>query len=209
MTQLRGRLPGDRRVRIERTQPQQHVVAAPRRARPPPPPGLVLIAGFAVAIAVGTALLVLPFASADGGWANPLTAFFTATSAVCVTGLVVVDTATHWSAAGQVVILALIQAGGFGIMTGSTLLLFLVVRGRTRLRDRVLVQESTGTPHLGDVRAVVRRVAVFTFAAEGVGAAILAPAFFVGGDANGPLDAAWWGLFHSVSAFNNAGFDLT
>ena len=209
MTQLRGRLPGDRRVRIERTKPQQVDVGAPRRIRPPPPPGLVLIAGFATAILVGTALLMLPFASADGAWTDPLTALFTATSAVCVTGLVVVDTATHWSGPGQVVILALIQAGGFGIMTSSTLLLFLLVRGRTRLRDRLLVQQSTGTPQLGDVMAVVRRVAVFTVAAELAGAAILAPAFYVGADAGGPLQAAWWGLFHAVSAFNNAGFDLT
>ncbi len=177
--------------------------------RPPPPPGLLLIAGFVIAIVTGTALLMLPFASSDGTWTDPLTALFTATSAVCVTGLVVVDTATHWSGAGQVVILALIQAGGFGIMTGSTLLLFLVVRGRTRLRDRVLVQESTGTPQLGDVVAVVRRVAVFTVVAELAGAAILAPAFYVGADVGSPLDAAWWGLFHAVSAFNNAGFDLT
>ena len=209
MTQLRGLRPGDRRVRIERVKPQELTVAPPRRARPLPPPGLVLVAGFATAIAIGMVLLMLPFASADGGWTDPLTALFTSTSAVCVTGLVVVDTATHWSAAGQLVILVLIQAGGFGIMTSSTLLLFLLVRGRTRLRDRVLVQESIGEPQLGDVMAVVRRVAVFTLVAELVGAVLLTVAFAVGQDTSGPLESAWWGLFHSVSAFNNAGFDLT
>jgi trk system potassium uptake protein TrkH len=209
VTQLRGLRPGDRRVRIERATPQELTVAPPRRVRPLPPPGLVLVAGFVAAIALGTMLLVLPFASVDGRWTDPLTALFTATSAVCVTGLVVVDTASHWSTAGQLVILVLIQAGGFGIMTSSTLLLFLLVRGRTRLRDRVLVQESIGTPQLGDVMAVVRRVAVFTLVAELVGAAVLAVAFAVGRDTTGLIESAWWGLFHAVSAFNNAGFDLT
>jgi trk system potassium uptake protein TrkH len=209
VTQLKGRRLGDRRVRIERARPEEHVVSAPRRVRPPPPPGLVLVAGFAVAVAVGTLLLLPPYASATGTWTDPLTALFTATSAVCVTGLVVVDTATHWSPVGQLIILALIQAGGFGIMTSSTLLLFLLVRGRTRLRDRVLVQESTGTPQLGDVVAVIRKVAIFTLIAELAGAALLAPAFLAGADTTGPVEAAWWGVFHSISAFNNAGFDLT
>jgi trk system potassium uptake protein TrkH len=169
----------------------------------------VLVAGFAIAVAIGTILLLPPYASAAGTWTDPLTALFTATSAVCVTGLVVVDTATHWSPLGQLIILALIQAGGFGIMTSSTLLLFLLVRGRTRLRDRVLVQESTGTPQLGDVVAVIRKVAIFTLIAELAGAAILGASFFVGDDTSGPLEATWWGVFHSISAFNNAGFDLT
>lgn len=209
MTQLQGRRPGDRRIRIERARPQEVELSTPKRVRRPPPPGLVLVGGFAVAIAIGTLVLMLPFSSAAGTWTDPLTALFTSTSAVCVTGLVVVDTATYWSAAGQVVILAMIQAGGFGIMTSSTLLLFLLVRGRTRLRDRVLVQESIGAPQLGDVVKVMRRVAAFTLIAEAVGAGVLTLAFVVGADTSGTIEAAWWGLFHSISAFNNAGFDLT
>ena len=112
------------------------VKRAPRR------PALVLALGFLVLIAIGTGLLILPIASVDGSWTNPITAIFTATSAVCVTGLVVVDTATHWSPFGQVVILALIQLGGFGFMTGSTLLLLLLVGRRTALSDTVSSSSS-------------------------------------------------------------------
>lgn len=203
---LRGRRPGDRRVRVELVKPQAYEVRAPRRIRRPPSPAVVLIAGFAVLIAIGAVVLMLPVASADGRWTEPLVALFTATSAVCVTGLVVVDTGTYWSAFGHLAIVVLIQIGGFGFMTGSTLLLFLLVGRRTGLRDRVLVQASTGTPDLGSVTAVVRRVALFTVLAEGIGTAALAIAFFArGSDLPG---AVWSGLFHAVSAFNNAGFDL-
>jgi trk system potassium uptake protein len=139
-----------------------------------------------------------------------MTALFTSTSAVSVTGLVVVDTATQWSPFGQAVILALIEIGGFGFMTSSTLLLLLIVRGRTRLRARLLVQESLGQPDLGDVTRVVRRVAIFSIAVQVIGAALLTARFAAGGEAaaagSHPL---WWGVFHAVSAFNNAGFDLT
>jgi trk system potassium uptake protein TrkH len=122
---------------------------------------------------------------------------------------VVVDTATHWSPAGQVAILVLIQVGGFGFMTSSTLLLFVLVRRRTSLRDRVLVQESLGVPQLGDVAAVIRRVAMFTAIAEVAGAILLAVGFARAGLDLDLRQAAWWGVFHSISAFNNAGFDLT
>ena len=102
----------------------------PSAARPRQP-ALVLALGFLVLIAIGTGLLMLPPSATSGEWTNPVTALFTATSAVCVTGLVVVDTATYWSPFGQVVILGLIQVGGFGFMTGSTLLLLLLVGRRT------------------------------------------------------------------------------
>jgi trk system potassium uptake protein TrkH len=204
---LRGRLPGDRRVRVERVAPRAYRVAPPRRVRRPLPPPVVLVGGFGVLVGIGTVLLLLPIASNPGATTDLVTALFTATSAVCVNGLVVVDTATHWSPFGHVVIAALIQVGGFGFMTGSTLLLFLLVRRRTGLRDRVLVQASTGTLELGSVLAVLRRVAVFTLVAESVGAVILTVAFLGRGFDAGR--AAWWGIFHSVAAFNNAGFDLT
>lgn len=205
---IRGRRPGDRRVRVERVQPVAFRVDRPRGVRrPPPPPALVLVAGFAALIAAGTLLLSLPVASAAGTWTRPLDALFTATSAVCVTGLAVLDTADHWSPVGQAVILALIQLGGFGFMTGSTLLLLLVAGRRTGLRERLLAQASTGTADLGSVGTVVRRVGLFTLVAEGVGTVVLAAAFLPRlGD---PVTAAWHGLFHAVSAFNNAGFDLT
>ena len=118
----------------------------------------------------------------------------------------VVDTATYWSPFGQVVILGLIQVGGFGFMTGSTLLLLLLVGRRTSLSSRIVAQESAGAQDLGSVRLVLRRVAVFSLVAEGIGTVVLVVAFLARyGDV---AKAAWHGLFHSVSAFNNAGFDL-
>ena len=205
-----GRRPGDRRVRVERQRPELITVKPPRRLRRPPSPALSLVALFAILIAVGTLLLMLPFATSSGEPTRFLDALFTATSAACVTGLVVLDTATHWSAFGQVVILALIQLGGFGIMTGSTLLLFLFLR-RTTLRDRILVTESLGGLQLGTVTTIVKRIAIFTLVCELIGAVILSIAFMAGPEAGPrwhPL-GAWWGIFHSISAFNNAGFDVT
>ena len=106
---LQGRRPGDRRVRIERVQPRDYTVRPPARIRRPPSPALVLVVGFAVLIAIGTVILSLPISSERGTWSDPLVALFTATSAVCVTGLVVVDTATHWSLFGRTVIMILFQ----------------------------------------------------------------------------------------------------
>jgi trk system potassium uptake protein TrkH len=190
-----------------RTVPRSFVVEVRRAVRRPPRrPAVALALGFLVLISIGTVILTLPISAARGTWTHPLDALFTATSAVCVTGLVVVDTADHWSAFGQVVILGLIQLGGFGFMTGSTLLLLLVVGRRTALSDRILAQESAGARDLGSVRTVLRRVAAFTLIAEGIGAVALTVAFAIhyGDLAKG----AWYGLFHAVSAFNNAGFDL-
>ena len=205
-----GRRPGDRRIRVERTRPEQFTVKTPKPLRRAPPPAVALLVLFAVLISVGTLLLMLPLAAADGQATRFVDALFTATSAACVTGLVVVDTANHWSPFGQVVIMVLIQLGGFGIMAGSTLLLFLFLR-RTTLRDRVLVQESLGGLQLGTVTTVVKRIAIFTIVCELIGAVILSIAFMAGPEAGPtwhPL-GIWWGIFHAISAFNNAGFDLT
>src|SRR5688572_21513022 len=100
MTLLRGRRLGDRRVRIERIKPQAFRVPTPRRLRPPPSPAVLLLLGFVVMIAAGTVLLMLPVMAASGEWTGVVPAFFTAASAVCVTGLVVVDTADYWSPIG-------------------------------------------------------------------------------------------------------------
>jgi len=205
-----GRRPGDRRVRVERTRPEEFTVKAPKPLRHAPPPAVSLLTLFLVLITVGTGLLMLPIATNSGEATRFIDALFTATSAACVTGLVVVDTATHWSPFGQVVILVLIQLGGFGIMAGSTLLLFLFLR-RTTLRDRILVQESLGGLHLGAVTTLVTRIAIFTVVCEVIGAVVLSIAFMAGPEA-GPRwhpMGIWWGIFHSISAFNNAGFDLT
>ncbi|HET9852222.1 MAG TPA: potassium transporter TrkG [Candidatus Limnocylindrales bacterium] len=202
-----GRRIGDRRVRIELVKPQDYQVKPPARIRKPPSPALVLLVGFTVLIFIGTVLLAVPFASASGAPTPLLIALFTATSAVCVTGLVIVDTATHWSPFGQAVILSLVQIGGFGFMTGSTLLLFLLAGRRTALRDRLLAQATTDTPTLGGVGALIRRVAAFTVIVEAAGAAVLTLLFLARGEQ--PLHATISGVFHAISAFNNAGFDLT
>ncbi len=178
----------------------------PRPVRRPPQPAVILVLGFAALIAFGTVVLMLPISSASGTWTSVVDALFTATSAVCVTGLVVLDTGTYWSPFGHAFLLALIQVGGFGFMTGSTLLLFLIVGRRTGLRDRILVQASTGTRELGSVAALVKRVAQFTLVAEGVGAVLLTIAFL--GHGRDAIESVWFGIFHSISAFNNAGFDL-
>ncbi len=168
-------------------------------------PAVVFVYGFAGLIIGGAVILTLPFASADGEATPFINALFTATSAVCVTGLVVVDTGTHWNGFGQAVVLALIQAGGFGFMTSSTLFL-LVLRRQASLRERVLLTEAFGGGGLGSVLALARKVIIFTAVVEGAGATILALRFL--GVVDPPL-AVWWGVFHSVSAFNNAGFDVT
>ncbi|MFJ3921756.1 TrkH family potassium uptake protein [Streptomyces sp. NPDC090022] len=169
-------------------------------------PARTVVSAFTLVIALGTAALMLPAASADGSVTSPLTALFTATSAVCVTGLVVVDTAEHWSTVGELLILALIQVGGFGIMTMASLLA-LLVSGRLRLRMQLTAAAETKSLGLGDVRRVVLGVAGCTFIVElGVGA-FLALRLRFGYDL-GFGEAAYSGLFHSVSAFNNAGFGL-
>jgi trk system potassium uptake protein TrkH len=193
-------------VRVGREKPRAYEVAPPKAVRRPPSPSAVLVRGFAGLVAIGTLVLMTPLASASGQWTPLIDAFYTATSAVCVTGLVVLDTGTYWSPLGQVTILVLIQLGGLGFMTASTLLLFVLTRRRTGLRDRVLVQESVGTPDLASATNVIKRVAVFTVLLEGVGIVVLALAFL--GQGRDLQTAAWWGVFHSVSAFNNAGFDV-
>ena len=155
---------------------------------------------------IGTVLLTLPVARAGPGGAPILTALFTSTSAVCVTGLAVVDTPTYWSGFGQVVIMALVQIGGFGIMAAATLLGFLVSR-RLRLRSQLVAQAEIRALALGDVRSVLRRVALTILICEAVATVILAARFYFGYDYD-VGKALWHGLFHAVSAFNDAGFAL-
>ncbi|MGQ0845055.1 MAG: TrkH family potassium uptake protein [Sporichthyaceae bacterium] len=177
-----------------------------RGAESPPRPGRVIATGFAGAIAVGTALLSLPFATAAGERAPFVDALFTATSAVCVTGLVTVDTGSYWSGFGEAVILLLIQLGGLGIMTAASLVAIVLSR-RLSLRTRLIAQAETKTLRAGDVRRVVRNVVVFSLSFEAVVAVVLA-ARFAFGYGQSPADAVYSGVFHSVSAFNNAGFGL-
>jgi potassium uptake TrkH family protein len=166
----------------------------------------VVVGGFGLAVLVGTLLLMLPVAQTGIDWTDPVTALFTATSAVCVTGLVVVDTGTYWSTFGEVVILALIQVGGLGTMTLASLL-GLAISRKLGLRARVTAATETKAVGLGDVREVVIGVARTSLVVELAVAVVLALRFWAAYDVS-PGRAAYLGVFHSVSAFNNAGFAL-
>ncbi|WP_435612562.1 TrkH family potassium uptake protein [Streptomyces sp. bgisy159] len=169
-------------------------------------PARAVVMAFALVTLLGAALLTLPVSSADGTATGFVTALFTSTSAVCVTGLAVVDTGGYWSGFGQGVILALIQVGGFGIMTMASLLA-LLVSGRLRLRMQLTAQAETKSLGIGDVRRVLLGVARITVVVELAVAALLALRFRFGyGEGIGR--AVYLGCFHAVSAFNNAGFGL-
>jgi potassium uptake TrkH family protein len=169
-------------------------------------PAQVVVSAFAAAVVVGTLLLMLPVSRAAEGHAPFTAALFTATSAVCVTGLIVVDTPSYWSGFGEVVILGLIQVGGFGIMTLASLLGLLVSR-RMGLRTRLNAAAETKSLGIGDVRTVLLGVFKVTVFFESITAVLLTARFLVGYDE--PFGrAVYHGVFHAVSAFNNAGFAL-
>lgn len=165
-----------------------------------------MVVGFAGAILAGTTLLALPISWADGKQTNFYDALFTATSAVCVTGLTSVDTATQWSPFGLVVIMLLIQLGGLGIMVFATLIGLVLVR-RLSVRSRLNAAAESHAVTADDARAALRAILLTSLAIEGVTFAFLFPRFALGyGYDVGK--AAWHALFHSVSSFNNAGFAL-
>jgi trk system potassium uptake protein TrkH len=167
-------------------------------------PAQSILAGFAGIILVGAVLLTLPAAAKSGQPTPFLTALFTATSATCVTGLTVVDTADHYSLFGQLVILGLIQLGGFGYMT-SWAILSLILGRRIGLRQRIVLTESHNLYDIGGVVRFTRRIILTALAIEAAGAVVLS-AWWA---REMPLGrAVYYGVFHSISAFNNAGFDL-
>jgi len=184
---------------------QERVRTAVKTAVLSNPVRLVPIA-FVAAILAGAGLLMLPIARIDHAAPTVMPALFTAVSAVCVTGLITVDTPTFWTPFGQAVILGLIQIGGFGIMTLGTLLA-LVVRKQLGLWTQLVAASETQTLALGEVKRVLLSVARIMFTIEAVIAVVLAARFWAGYDYH-PLEALWQGLFHAVSAFNNAGFAL-
>lgn len=161
---------------------------------------------FGAVTLLGTLLLMLPIARAGEGRGTPFVdALFHATSAVCVTGLNALDTADHWSAFGKVVLLLLVQAGGLGIMSFASILGLLVAR-RLGLRARLNAATESGAD-VGDVRRLLLGVAKVSLVIEGAVALVLAGRFWIGYD-HGIGEALWLGVFHGVSAFNNAGFAL-
>jgi trk system potassium uptake protein TrkH len=167
-------------------------------------PSQLLVLGFAGIILLGAFLLTLPVATTDGMGLNFIDALFESTSAVCVTGLVVVDTGTVLTPFGQTVIILLIQIGGLGFMTVATLFAILLGK-RIGLRERLLMQEALNQITIQGVVKLARYILVVTFAIEGIAALILTGAWLK--DLGWPK-AFYFGLFHAISAFCNAGFDL-
>ncbi len=160
--------------------------------------------GFIAVILVGMLLLLLPISHADGGWGNWLVALFTSTSAVCVTGLVVVDTGSYYSGWGQFFIMALIQVGGLGYMTATTFLLLLLGR-KFGLRDKVAIQQTLDKQGMSGVDQLLKSIVAATAILELTGAFAMMPVFI---PEYGSRQGIWMALFHSISAFNNAGFGL-
>lgn len=169
---------------------------------------MIVVYGFAVAAILGSALLYVPIANTTGEFTPPIKAIFTSVSAVTVTGLVVVDTATYWSTFGHAVIFALILIGGLGIMTGAALLLMLIGQ-RLGLQNQLAIREGLGVRQLGGLGALVRNIALTALTFELLGALALFLRWYVfdemwpGVQLN---EALWQSAFHAVSAFNNAGF---
>lgn len=167
-------------------------------------PPKILVGGFGFLILFGAALLMLPISTLDGNGLSALYALFTATSATCVTGLVVVDTGSTFTVFGQIVILTLIQVGGLGFMTVATLVAFLL-RKKISLKERLILQEAFNYITIEGIVRLVKRVLFFTIVCEGAGGLLLSIRFA----ADMPVGKAmYYGFFHAISNFNNAGFDL-
>lgn len=167
-------------------------------------PSQVLVLGFGILILIGATLLNLPVASTDGMSIGFLDALFTSSSAVCVTGLVVVNTLEHWTLFGQIVILILIQVGGLGFMTMATLISLLLGRKIT-LKDRLIMQEELNSVSMSGLVKLTQYVIKSTLMIEFIGVVLLATAFVPD---YGMVKGLWLSVFHSISAFCNAGFDI-
>lgn len=179
------------------------ITRKPRVDRSMSAPKIIVVVFLAIILA-GALLLMLPISTRSGEGCSFLTAVFTATSATCVTGLSLVETYTFWSGFGQAVILILIQIGGLGFMTIVSVFFF-VLRAKMGLRSRMLLSQSFGLDGVDGVVRMVRHVLVGTFVIEGIGILVLTIRFSM----DQPFHTAlWWGVFHSVSAFCNAGFDI-
>lgn len=164
----------------------------------------IIIGGFMAVILAGSILLMLPIATQNGKGATFLEALFTSTSAVCVTGLVVQDTATYWSLFGQMVILLLIQIGGMGVVT-LAVLVSLISGKRIGLKQRSTMQEAIAAPSIGGIVKLTGFIVETTIAIEGIGVLLLFPVFYKD---FGFWRGMWYAVFHAISAFCNAGFDL-
>ena len=163
-----------------------------------------ILLGFIILILAGAFLLMLPFSSRSGEWTSVTDALFTATSASCVTGLVLYDTWSHWTWFGQLVIISLIQIGGMGVVTMTTVLSKIVGK-RLGLQARTTMQEAVSAPNLGEIMKYTRFIFLGCLIFEALGAVAMSPVFI---SEYGPLKGIWLSVFTSISAFCNAGFDL-
>ena len=192
---VRRRLMGSRTINLE----------GPTRSRPFGSGSIRLLVGFALILLIATPLLHLPI-SYSGEQPTVLESLFTAISAICVTGLVVVETQTHWSHFGEAVILALIQIGGLGYMAGMGIILWVLGRN-LGLRDRNLMRLYYGAPSMRESVSFVRTIVIYTVTFEVLGALALFGGFISAGV---PVArSVWWAIFHAISAFNVAGFNVT
>jgi len=167
-------------------------------------PARTICFGFLAVISFGTLLLMLPISSSNGTWTDPITALFTSTSAVCVTGLSVVDVGKFYSFWGQLFLTGLVQVGGLGYMTATSILLLLIGR-KFSLRDKITLQQSLDTPGIRGGLQLVKSIIAVTMLFELTGVFALIPIF---NQKMSFQESVWQAIFHSVNAFNNAGFSL-
>lgn len=167
-------------------------------------PPLILTMGFLILITIGGLILSTPFVTKSGQSTNMVDAFFVAASAACVTGLTPVNTAEHWNTFGQVIILFLIQIGGLGVMSLASLVP-LILNKKIGLKSRLILKEQLNTENMAGVLKLFKYVLFFTLAVEGLGALFLAIRFV---PSYGFGKGIWYAIFHSISAFCNAGFDI-
>lgn len=160
--------------------------------------------GFMAVILCGTILLMMPFSTSNGTWNDPIVALFTSTSAVCVTGLSVVDPGTYFSFWGQLIIVLLVQIGGLGYMTTTTFLILLIGK-RFDLRQKVAIQQALDRPGMSGSSQIIRSIIATTIIFEITGIFLLLPAFVPD---HGWSHGMWLAIFHSINSFNNAGFSL-
>ena len=167
-------------------------------------PTQILVIGFLVVILIGSILLSLPISSSTGAYTAFEDALFTTTSAVCVTGLVVVDTASHWSLFGKIVIICCIQIGGLGFMSLVSMI-FVALGKRITLKNRLIMQEALNFNTTAGVVRFTKMVVTGTLIVEGIGALLLS---FVFVPEHGFVKGIWYSVFHAISGFCNAGFDI-
>ena len=174
------------------------------RIKKPLSPTKLIIGSFVLIILIGTILLTMPFSAKSGEWTNPVDALFTATTSTCVTGLITVDTFSHWSYLGQGIILTLIQVGGLGLVTLTTFFM-VALRKKAGLSSMALAREAVNGVDLSSLKRLVGLIIVFSFTVELIGAAILSLRFV---PVYGTSEGIWIAVFTAISAYCNAGIDL-